>query len=159
MSNICKPNCVTVLPNFGSIDQCDITALLSSGEITNVIFAKCNETFDDIDSPNEWQSKITDVVYKGKELRKRINEEINKKGEIKPTSHAMLSASLFVDAFANGSAAVSQTNIPEDGLSNIDRNINRSTLLKLLYAPFRVLNATDIATMTLAKDPLKRKKK
>ena len=47
MSNICKPNCVTVLPNFGSIDQCDITALLSSGEITNVIFAKCNETFDD----------------------------------------------------------------------------------------------------------------
>ena len=96
-------------------------------------------------------------MYKGKELRKRINEEINKKGEIKPTSHAMLSASLFVDAFANGSAAVSQTNIPEDGLSNIDRNINRSTLLKLLYAPFRVLNATDIATMTLAKDPLKRK--
>ena len=38
MSSICKPNCVTVLPNFGTIDQCDITALLSSGEITNEIF-------------------------------------------------------------------------------------------------------------------------
>jgi len=56
--SICKPNCVTVLPNFGSIDQCDITALLSSGEITNIIFIKCDETFTDIDSPTEWQSKI-----------------------------------------------------------------------------------------------------
>lgn len=58
MSSICKPNCVTVLPNFGTIDQCDITELLSSGEITNEIFAKCNEPFTDIDDPAEWQSKI-----------------------------------------------------------------------------------------------------
>ena len=58
MNNICKPNCVTGLPNFGTIDQCDIAALLSSGEITNEIFAKCNETFDDIDDPAEWQAKL-----------------------------------------------------------------------------------------------------
>jgi hypothetical protein len=58
MSAICKPNCVTVLPNFGSIDQCDIEALLTSGEIINTLFAKCNEPFTDIDSPTEWQDKI-----------------------------------------------------------------------------------------------------
>ena len=83
MSNICKPNCVTVLPNFGSIDQCDITALLSSGEITNVIFAKCNETFDDIDSPNEWQSKIDSGVITIPYIGNGKIDEQTESGEIR----------------------------------------------------------------------------
>ena len=83
MSNICKPNCVTVLPNFGSIDQCDITALLSSGEITNVIFAKCNETFDDIDSPTEWQAKIDSGVITIPYIGNGKIDEQTESGEIR----------------------------------------------------------------------------
>ena len=38
MGAICKPNCVTSLPNFGAINDCDITATLASGEIAKYHF-------------------------------------------------------------------------------------------------------------------------
>lgn len=56
--SICKPNCVTGLPNFGAINDCDITSLLSSGEIAKVIFTKCDLAFTDVDSDTEWQDGI-----------------------------------------------------------------------------------------------------
>jgi len=59
MGAICKPNCVTSLPNFGAINDCDITAMLASGEIANIIFIKCNETFTDVNDATEWTAKKT----------------------------------------------------------------------------------------------------
>ncbi len=83
MSNICKPNCVTGLPNFGSIDQCDINSLFSSGEIAQLIFAKCTETFDDVDDPVEWTDKletsVATILYLG---NGKIDEQ-TESGEIR----------------------------------------------------------------------------
>lgn len=55
---ICKPSCVTSLPNFGAIDDCDVISSLSSGEITKIILTKCDETFTDVDDETEWADKI-----------------------------------------------------------------------------------------------------
>lgn len=52
--SICKPNCVTGLPNFGAINDCDVQSLFSSGEIAKVIFLKCTSTFTDVDDDAEW---------------------------------------------------------------------------------------------------------
>ena len=35
---ICKPNCVTGLPNFGAVNDCDLQASFSSGEITGNLY-------------------------------------------------------------------------------------------------------------------------
>jgi hypothetical protein len=61
--SICKPNCVTGLPAFGAIDDCDIQSLLTSGEVAQVIFTKCNLDWVDVDDPTEWETNIqaTDV--------------------------------------------------------------------------------------------------
>lgn len=59
MSAICKPNCVTALPNFGAIDDCDITKRLTSGEIAKVVFVKCNMEVTDIDDDLEWETNIS----------------------------------------------------------------------------------------------------
>ena len=56
--SICKPNCVTGLPNFGAIDDCDITQFLSSGEIGNIVLYKCDLAFTDIDDDAEWTTHI-----------------------------------------------------------------------------------------------------
>lgn len=56
--SICKPNCVTGLPAFGAIDDCDIQTLLTSGEIAQVIFTKCDLDFTDVDDPTEWETNI-----------------------------------------------------------------------------------------------------
>lgn len=56
---ICKPNCVTGLPEFGAISDCDLNALFSSGEIAKVIFSKCDLEIDDVDDPTEWETNIT----------------------------------------------------------------------------------------------------
>lgn len=55
---ICKPSCVTGLPNFGAIDDCDIVSSLSSGEITKIILVKCDATFTDVDDSAEWSTAI-----------------------------------------------------------------------------------------------------
>lgn len=57
---ICKPNCVTALPSFGAINDCDVTSLLASGEIAKVIFTKCDTTFTDVDDDTEWAAKVDD---------------------------------------------------------------------------------------------------
>jgi len=57
---ICKPNCVTALPSFGAIDDCDVTSLLASGEIAKIIFTKCDSGFTDVDDDAEWGSKLTE---------------------------------------------------------------------------------------------------
>lgn len=56
--SICKPNCVTGLPAFGAIDDCDIQSLLTSGEVAQVIFTKCNLDWVDVDDPTEWETNI-----------------------------------------------------------------------------------------------------
>jgi len=56
---ICKPNCVTGLPNFGAVNDCDLQASFSSGEIAQVIFTKCNLEIDDVDDATEWETNIT----------------------------------------------------------------------------------------------------
>lgn len=56
--SICKPNCVTGLPSFGAIDDCDIQSLLTSGEVAQVIFTKCDLDFTDVDDPTEWETNI-----------------------------------------------------------------------------------------------------
>lgn len=56
---LCKPNCVTTLPDFGTINDCDIQALFSSGEIAKVILTKCNLAFVDVDDETEWEAGIT----------------------------------------------------------------------------------------------------
>lgn len=56
--SICKPSCVTGLPNFGAIDDCDIISSLSSGEITKIILVKCDQVFDDVDDASEWTAAI-----------------------------------------------------------------------------------------------------
>lgn len=56
--SICKPNCVTTLPNFGAINDCDIQQLLTSGEIAKVIFTKCDLEFTDVDDDAEWTTGI-----------------------------------------------------------------------------------------------------
>lgn len=55
---ICKPNCVTTLPNFGAIDDCDLVNLFSSGEIAKVVFMKCNLDVTDVDDDTEWGTNI-----------------------------------------------------------------------------------------------------
>lgn len=59
MAAICKPNCVTALPNFGAINDCNINERLSSGEIARFVFIKCSEVFTDIDDDTEWTAKKT----------------------------------------------------------------------------------------------------
>ena len=56
---ICKPNCVTGLPNFGAVNDCDLQASFSSREIAQVIFTKCNLEIDDVDDATEWETNIT----------------------------------------------------------------------------------------------------
>jgi len=55
---ICKPNCVTGLPEFGAISDCDLNSLFSSGEIAKVIFTKCDLEIVDVDDPDEWEANI-----------------------------------------------------------------------------------------------------
>ncbi len=55
---ICKPNCVTGLPNFAAIDDCDLTASFTSGEIASLVFLKCDLEIDDIDDATEWETNI-----------------------------------------------------------------------------------------------------
>ena len=55
---ICKPNCVTGLPDFGAINDCDIQSLFSSGEVAKVIFLKCNLAVTDVDDPTEWETNL-----------------------------------------------------------------------------------------------------
>lgn len=59
MAGICKPNCVTALPNFAAVDDCDLLASFTSGEIAVILFMKCNLEFTDIDDANEWETNIT----------------------------------------------------------------------------------------------------
>lgn len=59
---LCKPNCFTGFPNFGAVDDCDLTASFSSGEISHVILVKCDETFTDVDDDTEWTTKIAESV-------------------------------------------------------------------------------------------------
>jgi hypothetical protein len=58
--SVCKPNCVTGLPNFGAINDCDVTSLLASGEIAKIIFTKCDAGFVDVDDDAEWGTKLTE---------------------------------------------------------------------------------------------------
>jgi len=57
MSEICYNNCVTGLPTFDSINDCNVEDLLISGEIANIIAIKCGETFTDILDAAEWAAK------------------------------------------------------------------------------------------------------
>lgn len=59
MSDVCLPNCVTGLPNFGTVNVCDIVNSLTSGEIAKIILIKCDEVFTDLLDSAEWLSKKT----------------------------------------------------------------------------------------------------
>jgi hypothetical protein len=59
MSSICNPSCITALPNFGSIDVCDLSASFTSGEIAKIILTRCDVVFDDILDDAEWTAKKT----------------------------------------------------------------------------------------------------
>ena len=58
MSN-CNPTCIEDLPNFESVDICNLQNTFASGVIEKIIVAKCNITFTDINDPAEWTAKIT----------------------------------------------------------------------------------------------------
>ena len=57
MSNICNPDCLTVLPNFEAIDSCDLIKSLRSGEIAKIIVGRCDLAFADILDVAEWTTK------------------------------------------------------------------------------------------------------
>lgn len=59
--SLCKPNCITGLPDFGAIDDCDINALLSSGAIAKIILPRCDLNIVDVDDPAEWTTNLTNA--------------------------------------------------------------------------------------------------
>lgn len=69
MSEICYSACVTALPTFDSINDCNVEETFLSGEIANIIAVKCDVTFDDILDVTEWQAKKTanqiSIPFKG----------------------------------------------------------------------------------------------
>ena len=56
--SLCKPNCITGLPDFGAIDDCDIQSLLSSGAIAKIILPRCDLNVTDVDDPTEWTANL-----------------------------------------------------------------------------------------------------
>lgn len=93
--------------------------------------------------------RAIDVWYKGAYLRKATIDSLKTINKKKPAGHAGLTWRLFYDVMRNGSAAISQSNVPEYGLSNFDQHLNDVFLLRSLYSPFRFLSAIDRATMNL----------
>jgi hypothetical protein len=93
--------------------------------------------------------RAIDVWYKGAYLRKATISSLKQINKKKPAGHAGLTWRLFYDVMRNGSAAISQSNMPEHGLSNFDQHLNDIFLLRTLYSPFRFLSAIDVATMNL----------
>lgn len=55
---LCKPNCVTNLPNFGAVDDCDLISSFSSGEISRIIALRCDLDIVDPDDATEWTTNI-----------------------------------------------------------------------------------------------------
>ena len=90
-----------------------------------------------------------DWVYRNRDLTKQTMESLKNKRNKEAASHQMIAFRLFYDLMRHGSAAVSQANIPEHGLSNFDNHLNNVFLLRTLYSPFRFLSAVDIGTMTM----------
>lgn len=95
-----------------------------------------------------------DWVYNTKDLTRQTVDMLKDKKSKNPANHMMIAYHKFYDVMRNGSAAISQANIPEHGLSNFDDHLNNVFLLRTLYAPYRFLSAIDIATMTLNQNRL-----
>lgn len=102
--------------------------------------------------------KSIDIYYGGKKITPEVFDELKKSNSKSPASHLMLTYRLFWDVMRNGSASISQTNIPEHGLSNFDMTLNNHLALRVLYAPFRWLSAIDRATMNLNHNRLARRR-
>lgn len=90
-----------------------------------------------------------DWYYNGRALTNAVISSLKEKNDKSPATHLALTYRLFYDVMRNGSAAISQANIPEHGLSNFDNTLNHSLALRSLYANFRFLSAIDRATMNL----------
>ena len=54
MAGICIPECVTALTPFSTINVCNLTTSLRSGEIAKLVFFKCNSVVIDVTSDTEW---------------------------------------------------------------------------------------------------------
>lgn len=56
---ICNPSCLTALPTFDAVNDCDLQKSFASGEIAQLILGVCNLTFTDILDATEWTTKKT----------------------------------------------------------------------------------------------------
>lgn len=93
--------------------------------------------------------RAVDWVYKTKDVTRSTIAALKQKKSKSPASHLMLTYALFEDVMRNGSAAISQSNIPEHGLTNFDSHLNNIFLLRFMYSPYRFLSAIDRSTMNL----------
>lgn len=102
--------------------------------------------------------KVIDWKYGGKIITSEVFDQLSKSNSKSPASHMALTYRLYWDLMRNGSASISQTNIPEHGLSNFDLGLNNNLFFRTLYAPFRHLSAIDRATMNLNYNRLARRR-
>lgn len=102
--------------------------------------------------------KVIDWKYGGKIVTSEVFDQLSKSNSKSPASHMALTYRLYWDLMRNGSASISQTNIPEHGLSNFDLGLNNNLFFRTLYAPFRHLSAIDRATMNLNYNRLARRR-
>lgn len=102
--------------------------------------------------------KVINWKYGGKINASEVFAKLNESNPKTPASHLALTYRLYWDLMRNGSASISQTNVPEHGLSNFDVLLNENLAFRALYAPFRHLSAIDRATMNLNYNRLARRR-
>lgn len=102
--------------------------------------------------------KALNWKYGGKINVSEVFDKLNESNPKTPASHLALTYRLYWDLMRNGSASISQTNVPEHGLSNFDVLLNENLAFRTLYSPFRHLSAIDRATMNLNYNRLARRR-